>query len=171
MIITGKDTSKKPSHRFAKLDWLLRLTLRFLAALLPILMAFGVANLIIVLKFAGLFGFAICFGFPTALQLRSIYVCKKKFADCLVDTTEYATPVLIRKEPLESTPLLSVQQPRVQDTRALYMTPYSSKLLSHPITVCVIGLLGVCVFLLTFSSLFVPQNAMECYTGLDFDEF
>ncbi len=167
MIITGSDTSKKPTHRFARFDWLLRLFLRFWSALLPIVIAFGVANLITVLKFAGLFGFAICFGFPTALQLGSIYVCKRKFAGCLVDTTGDTSPAATRREYVETTPLLSVQQAQLQDMRALYMTPYSSKLLSHPIAACVMGVLGICVFLMTFTSLFVPQNTEVCYTGLE----
>ena len=75
-LITGQDTSKEPRHRF---DCLLRVLLRFLVALLPILAAFGVANLIIVLKYVGIFAF-INFFFPAALQLRSICVCKAKFS-------------------------------------------------------------------------------------------
>ena len=47
-------------------------------ALLPIFAAFGVSNLVTVLKFAGLFGF-MNFCYPAALQLRSIFVCKKEF--------------------------------------------------------------------------------------------
>ncbi len=168
MIITGSDSSKTPTHRFAKYDRLLRLSLRFFAALIPILIAFGVANLIIVLKFAGLFGFAICFGFPTALQLRSIYVCKKRFAASCVDM------VGKRRQPQETTPLLSIQQSQLQDPRALYMTPYSSKVFSHPLAVCVVGVCGVVVFMLTFISLFVPQHTEVCYTGLEerlFDDY
>ncbi len=81
VIITGKDTSEKPTHRFARYDFVFRLFLRFVAAVIPVLAAAGVSNLIYVLNYAGLFGFGICFGFPTALQLRSIYVCKRKFAN------------------------------------------------------------------------------------------
>lgn len=75
-LIAGQDSSKTPKYRF---DWLLKVTLRFVAALLPILAAFGVANLIYVFRYAGLFGFLNLFS-PILLQLRSIYVCKKKFS-------------------------------------------------------------------------------------------
>ena len=52
--------------------------LRIISALLPIAAAFGVANLVQVLKYAGLFGFA-CIGFPIILQLKSTYDCREKF--------------------------------------------------------------------------------------------
>lgn len=75
-FIAGQDSSKNPKYKF---DWLLKVVLRFIAALLPILAAFGVANLIYVFRYAGLFGFLNLFS-PILLQLRSIYVCKKKFS-------------------------------------------------------------------------------------------
>ncbi len=170
VIITGKDTSEKPTHRFAKYDLFFRLFLRFICALLPILASAGVSNLIYVLNYAGLFGFAICFGFPTALQLRSIYVCKKKFANVL------------RNEPLEirggvhsvqeTTPLLSNPDIRSRNVQSLYMTPYSNRLFSHPIAVCLIGAVGFVLFCLTFASLFTtvfyPQDVETCYSGLNF---
>lgn len=75
-LITGQDSSKEPKYRF---DKLLKVSLRSTATLLPILAAFGVANLIYIFKYAGLVGFLNLF-FPTLLQLRSIYVCKNKFS-------------------------------------------------------------------------------------------
>ncbi len=162
VIITGKDTSEKPTHRFAQYDLLLRLALRLIGASVPIFTAFGIANLITVLNYAGLFGFAICFGFPTALQLRSIYVCKRKFANVLRNQ-----PVEIKgglHSVQETTPLLPTNKRNLQ---SLYMTPYSNRFLSHPIAVCIIGAVGFILFCLTFASLFLPQDSEVCYTGLE----
>lgn len=75
-LITGQDSSKKPKYRF---DWLLKVLLRLVTALLPILAAFGVANLIYIFRYAGLFGFMNLF-FPILLQLRSSYVCEMTFS-------------------------------------------------------------------------------------------
>ena len=75
-LITGHDSSKTSKYKF---DWLLKVVLRFIAAVVPIGAAFGVANLILVFKYAGLFGFLNLFS-PVLLQLRSIYICKKKFS-------------------------------------------------------------------------------------------
>jgi len=69
-VFMGQDTTEKPKYRF---DPILRLLLRFFAAIIPILAALGISNLVYVLKYAGLFGFGICFFFPTALQLQSIW--------------------------------------------------------------------------------------------------
>ena len=76
IFITGQDTSKEPKYRF---DWFLQVFLRFVNAILPVLAAFGVANLIYVLKYAGLVGF-MCFMFPFLLQIKSIYTCKQRFS-------------------------------------------------------------------------------------------
>ena len=166
MIITGRDTSKKPKFNYW-LDVLLRLGLRFIAALVPLLLAFGVSNLIYVLKYAGLIGFAICFGFPSALQLRSIYVCKKRFASTLVDvagghTQETVDPSETKDDTKddvsghmsqEKAPLLSVQELEGKDERSLYMTPYSSRIFSHPIAVVVVMVIGFLLFLMTLISL------------------
>ncbi len=164
VIITGKDSSEKPSHRFARYDILLRLALRVIGASIPIFTAYGIANLITVLNYAGLFGFAICFGFPTALQLRSIYVCKKKFANVLINK-----PVEIKggvHSVQETIPLLSNPDIHSRNVQSLYMTPYSNRLFSHPIAVCLIGAVGFVLFCLTFASLFLNQETEVCYAGL-----
>ncbi len=174
MIITGKDTSKTPTHRYKKYDWLFRLLMRLVAAVLPVLAGFGVANLIYVLKYAGLFGFVVCFGFPTALQLRSIYVCKKTFAhtfvsvsgDKLTSEDEKSHELDQVMSTKEKAPLLSVFETKEKDKRDLYMTPYSSKVFSHPIAVVIIGILGLLLFLLTIGSLFVHPTTEVCYSDI-----
>jgi len=55
--------------------------LRFFAAVIPIVCAFGVSNLVYVFQYCGIFSFSIIIFFPTALQLQSIRVCKKRFHD------------------------------------------------------------------------------------------
>ncbi len=174
MIITGKDTSKMPTHRFASYDWLLRLLMRLVAAILPVLAAFGVANLIYVIKYAGLFGFIVCFGFPTALQLKSIYVCKKTFAHTFVSVSGEKLAADDEKEreldqvisTKEKAPLLSVFETKEKDKRELYMTPYSSRIFSHPIAVVIFGVLGFVLFLLTFVSLFLHPKTEVCYSDV-----
>ena len=171
MIFTGRDTSKKPKW---KLDWLFRFSLRLVSAVLPLLASFGVANLIYVLKYAGLFGFGICFFFPTILQLRSIYVCMKKFAGVHVslsgshsksqDQESSSTEMkgAITGVDQEQSPLLSIQELEGKDKRHLYMTPYSNVVLSHPIFVSIIGVVGVALFLLAVISLFIEPHKVTC---------
>lgn len=57
--------------------------------------------------------------------------------------------------------LLSVGGGRGEE-KLLYMTPYSSQVLSHPIAVGVVGAVGVCLFILTLASLGVHPTAMSC---------
>lgn len=164
ILIVGQDTSKKPKHR---LDWLLRAGLRFVIALLPILAAFGVANLVYVIKYAGLIGF-ICFFFPSLLQLTSIRLCKKKFSTVHVSVSgshsrensdEYKKGEISPQLEKEQHSLLNAT---LKDTSSLYMTPYSNRITSHPIGVCVVGLVSFFLFLAALSSLFVHPRKLTC---------
>lgn len=161
-VFMGQDTSKSPKYRF---DWLIRLLLRFFAAVLPITAAFGISNLVYVLKYAGLFGFGMCFIFPTALQLQSIRVCKKKFQHVHV-TQKLDAPDSVHhrasasRGDTETTPLLSLQY--VPDKSSSYLTPYSSRILSHPIAVVVIGTVALLLFVLAVASLFVSPDKSYC---------
>ena len=171
IIITGRDTSKKPKWKY---DWILRFLLRVVAAILPLLAALGVANLIYVLKYAGLIGFGICFFFPTILQLRSIYVCMQRFAGVQISLSGFhdkshdkrsSSPELkgaIGDFGQEKSPLLSIQELEGKDKRHLYMTPYSNIVLSHPIFVSVVGIVGVVLFLLSTASLFIEPHKVIC---------
>lgn len=181
IIITGNDTSKKPKWRY---DWLLRFFLRLVGALLPIIAAYGVANLIYVLTYAGLVGFGVSFLFPTVLQLRSTFVCIKKFRNTGVENIRlnslptrgtdeselsdsiYANGVEdyydsdanhVSKEKL---PLL---REKAEDNDChLYMTPYSNAVLSHPIFVGAMGVIFVCLFIVTCISLFLKPQQLTC---------
>ena len=176
IILTGNDTSKESKYRY---DWLLRLSLRLIGALLPILAAYGVANLLYVLTYAGLVGFGVSFLFPTVLQLRSTFICIKKFRKTegqrnssvrgadeseLSDHTytfnggqnyEEANHVNQEKSPL-------LKETSEDNERHLYMTPYSNVVLSHPIFVGIMGAVFVCLFIVTCISLFVQPHQLTC---------
>lgn len=188
IFITGHDTTKKPKYKF---DWFLRLVLKIVSAILPIAAAFGVANLIYVLKYAGLFGF-MCFAFPVLLQLKSIYICKKRFLNSHVG--EKAKPLSPASEKVEP---LSLEEPgstdeggsgdthkpsRISELKELffpgtngggreavraYMTPYSILLFSHPTFVLSVGIVGVFVFILAFLSLFMHPAIVTCRVLLE----
>lgn len=166
IILTGRDTSEVPRW---KLDWLFRFILRFVAALVPLLAALGIANLIYVLKYAGLVGFTIALFFPAVLQLRSIYVCNIEFSDKNKETED--TPIesdenkitegtsLITKKSMIS---LSCVVEFCRMNRESYMTPYSRGYLSHPMIVLVIVGIGFCLFILAVTSLGVGPQKLTC---------
>ena len=153
MAMTGRDTSTPTKWRY---DWLLKLVLRFIVAVLPLALAFAAANLVFILQYAGLLGFGIGFLFPVILQLRSIYVCNKLFG-------QKGPPrggVMVN---VEKTPLLdSVQK---CDSRS-YMTPYSNAVLSHPIFVILIAFFGFSFFVISFVSLFIGPEKVSCQYAL-----
>lgn len=182
MIATGKDTSE--NHRW-KFDWLLRFFLRLLTATLPIVAAFGVANLIYVLKYTGVAGFGVCFFFPTLLQLSSTTVCVKKFgsnAKLNSRTTGKDEPTSTGASTISDGEIVKPELSdddrtgRVNDEKAsllkendlkprkcqLYMTPYSNVVLSNPIFVSIIGIVEACLFTLAIASLFVQPQKMTC---------
>lgn len=181
ILITGHDTSKKPKFRF---DWLLRIFLRFVVALLPILAAFGVANLIYVLKFGGMVSFIGLF-FPFMLQLKSIYVCKKRFSRFHISVSGSHSPTKqdsgdeggndvkmeLKKNGGEISPsldtkkeslLLAAKDMKGKEGQVLYMTPYSNFIISHPWFGWGVGVVGFCLFVIAFSSLFVHPSRITC---------
>ena len=170
IILTGQDTSAKPRW---KCDWIFRFILRFVAALLPLLAAMGIANLIYVLKYAGLVGFIIALFFPAVLQLRSIYVCNKVFGLSTTHTADNDTCTLSEKVPLiqNSGKELSKADNMIKlsgvlefhrKNRITYITPYSRGYLSHPMIVMVIIGVGFCLFILAITSLGVGPQKLTC---------
>lgn len=150
---------------------LLKLFIRLFTAIVPILAAFGVSNLVEILKYTGLTGFILSFIFPTLLQLQSIRVCKKTFLGkftvqmassvTVADSSEYkgsdATANAVNAEVDHS-----LQDKKSLNESSLYMTPYSSRILSHPISVSIIGVTGILLFLLSIASLFVHPDTLSC---------
>lgn len=174
ILITGQDTSKKPKYRFY---WYLKIFLRFIVALIPILGAFGVANIIYILKYSGLVGF-LCLLVPFLLQLRSIAVCKKKFSEFCA-TKPGSSSVVKRNSDRQSMrknedymeikdEILSITDKEVKsllskkDDRSLYMTPYSYIIFSHPATVLLVGCSVVIMFIVGLASLFVEPEKLMC---------
>jgi hypothetical protein len=187
IIITGHDTSEHPKWR---LDWLLRLLLRLTVASIPLFAAFGVSNLIFVLKYAGLLGFGVCFLYPTILQLASTYVCVRDFGKkaqlnkssgsgaggrqgesseleqkSRTDTTELSSgseeaKLGHRKE--EKSPLLREREDTDSKQSRFYMTPYSNVVVSHPIFVGTVAVIEVCLSVLAFAGVFVKPSILTC---------
>ena len=174
-LLTGRDTSEEAKHRY---DWLLLLLLRLLVAVVSILAAFGIANLVQVLKYGGFVAFGILI-FPALLQFQSIRVCKKLFV-AVVATRKESFPMsnLVREQDgssddgkgkgsqtesgTEAAPLLSVQDQAALKESSLYMTPYSNRILSHPIAVVVIGIITAVLCLLAVVSMFVHPEKLTC---------
>ena len=163
-VFFKQDTGK----RSKRCDHLLKFLIRLFAAVIPLSVAFGVSNLITVLQYAGLSGFLLAFIFPTALQLQSIRVCKKVFHGvCSVQTFRFTTADSTEKEKNDNMKLgtgaCSPQEKKPQNESSLYMTPYSTRILSHPIAVTIVGAIGIFIFLLTIASLFFkPEKLPAC---------
>ena len=171
MIICGRDTSRKSKHPTR--DCILQFTIKFLSASLPIVAGLFVSNLIYILKYAGLTGFFICFLYPTALQLRSSWVCSKAFE---------SHSVTVEMKKIGEVPALKgdVEKPETSGSSekrnwsfsslrkslsrlfASYQTPYSNRFLSHPIVVSVLGVVGVVLLLLGIASLAVHPEQIFC---------
>ena len=164
MALTGRDTSEVGKHKH---DWVIRLLVRLFTAILPLGLAFGAANLVFILKYAGLLGFAMYFLFPAVLQLRSAYVCSKTFSQAAQTEYEKADSMMLSSTwsngELEKSPLVSTAT--AEKSRRLWnynATPYSSVVLSHPVFVAMIGFIGFCLFVMSSVSLFIGPHKESC---------
>ena len=160
LILTGRDTSEKPRWRY---DWLFRFSLRFVSAVLPLLAAMGIANLIYILKYAGLFGFAIALFFPAVLQLTSIYACNRGFK---VSAPNETTPLILNQESVDFKFHRVISWSGVLEfrkrNRCHYVTPYSRGYLSHPMFVIAIVFIGFCLFVMAITSLGITPQKLTC---------
>ena len=168
-VLFGRDTSSKSQR--PKRDWVLQFVIKGLSAILPIAAALFISNLVYVLKYAGLIGFFICFFFPTALQLSSMWACRKEFGAAKTAARYQGTSKSIVGE---NKKLYSVQSGSEMSScgdssknspclkSASYLTPYSNRVLSHPIAVGIIGAVGVALFLLALVSLGVHPEKKSC---------
>ena len=163
------------------MDFLLQLVIKFISAVIPIAAALLISNLVYVLKYAGLAGFFISFFFPTALQLSSIWKCSKIFLPSdsaplwgsgrgQKHLTNSRTKSSRHIYDLQNGSLVADKhrdtgmsvRTRVSLMFAGYRTPFSNRFLSHPVTVVIIGGVGVILFLLTVSSLAVHPAQLHC---------
>ena len=135
----------------------LLLLLKFIATVVPLLVAMAVSNLVEVLKFAGLTSMVLTYLFPAVLQLTSQWVCKKTFTKSLENVEELKDNLVPNQKPSESvretSPLVSPSQTKSSD---FYMTPYSN-IFSYWPAVLIIGLVGFTLFLLSIPG-FVPAK-------------
>ena len=152
MVITGRDTGRW------KYDWLLRLFIRFFSAILPLVLGFAAANLVLILTYAGLLGFVTYFLVPVVLQLRSIYVCKKMFSPQPAEPDMSSGSIMLSNE-MDSSPLVTIA---VKESRFTYMTPYSNVVCSHPIFVAIMGFFGLCFFVVSILSIFIGPDKLTC---------
>ena len=158
MALTGRDTSET---RKGKYSGVVLLLVRLFTAVLPLGLAFGAANLVFILKYAGLLGFAMYFLFPAVLQLRSAYVCSKIFGQATQDK-KTESMMLSTSGRLEKSPLVSTATEEKKSLWKYNMTPYSNVILSHPIFVAIIGFLGFCLFVMSSVSLFIGPHKESC---------
>lgn len=165
-LLSGFETSKEPSYRF---DCLFKLILRFIVALLPVLAAFGNANLIYVLKYAGIAGFG-TFLMPFILQIRSIQVCKTKFSQpnrSALNSQKNGSSDGSSNEVNESTNGKSRNQTDDQPAKGKsYMTPYSYPVISHPITSWVMLFVWIILSFILLSSLVLRPQDISCLVDL-----
>ena len=154
-VFTGKDSTEANKSRFA---CILLPSLKFLSALIPVLVAAAVSNLVTVLKYLGLITFFHSFGIPIALQLSSQWVCYKKFkpthrsaSTCdLQETSSYNGNGSHREERSGLVPSSLTQSVKSSD---LYMTPYST-MFSHWPVVIAVAVLSVAMLTIAIISLF-----------------
>jgi len=149
-VLTGQDCCKQANERC---NWTLMFLIRLFAAITPISIAFGISNLVVALQYSSLSGFVLCFIFPAALQLQSIRVCKRTFSGLHTEQTAASK---------EQNCEIVLQERKPKKESSLYMTPYSNAILSHPITVVVLGAVMFILFLASILSLFLFPVKMTC---------
>ena len=132
--------------------FILLLLLKFLAAVVPLLVAMAVSNLVEVLKFAGLSSIVLTYLIPSVLQLASQRVCKKTFAKAL-EPVEEEQDGIENKKSKETSPLVSSTK---IDESVLYMTPYSNMFSYWPSAVF-FGLFGLALFLVSLPGI-IPDK-------------
>ena len=147
VLFTGSDSTELTKHKYGRL---LLISLRVGTAILPIVAALFIANLVYVVKYGGLLGLFICYFFPIILQLRSQYVCHKMFKKA------FSTITLSTSEEM---PLLAGRHHKTNGLKwreTTYYTPYSN-VFSHPIIVIVFGVVALAACGLVIASLTVSH--------------
>ena len=134
-VIFGRDADNDRGKK----AYIIKLSLRLVCSILPLIPALFVANLVSVLQYAGLLGFSNCYLFPLLFQIGSQYKCLKTFGP-----TKSSEESSKRSHFYRSWWLTWKNKS--------YWTPYSS-FYSHPIVVVVVGVLCAVLFLLTVASI------------------
>lgn len=102
--------------------------------------------------------------FPFILQIKSIYVCKKKFSMFSVSITDSGEKENLSEDGNEAKKE-SEQKSLVtgrKEKRALYTTPYSNIIFSRPVAAWIAIIIAGCFFLFGISGLFVHEKKLTC---------
>ena len=148
VLFTGSDSTELTKHKYGRL---LLISLRLGTAVLPIAAALFIANLVYVVKYAGLLGLFICYFFPIILQLRSQHVCHKTFKKAFSNISSLSFS--------EEMPLLASRHIKTNGLKwreRTYYTPYSN-VFSHPFVVIVFGVIALVACGLVIASLTVSH--------------
>ena len=167
-VFFRQDTGK----RSKRCDQLLKVSIRLFSAITPLSVAFGVSNLVTVLQYSGLPGYILSFVFPFALQIQSMRVCKRIFCGVRTVQTTFSFMATNSAENIKNDSMKlnagadlipSQQEKKPQNESSLYMTLYSTRILSQPIAVIIIGAIGGLLFLLTIAGFFFePEKLPTC---------
>ena len=149
VCLLGKDTAD-PRKTWASRCFLF--LLKFFAALLPVLVAMAVSNLVTVFKYVGITEFIINIGIIILLQLRSQWVCKQRFTAALEEHVDlpHSSNGGDRNgnhDTSKERDLLLSSSRNVQPSH-LYMTPYSTVFSYWPVVVIVTA---VCTVMFGFN--------------------
>ena len=158
-VIFGHDTSQTNGWKHR----IIQVVMKFVAALLPIVIALFVSNLMYVLKYAGLLGFFISLFFPILWQLTSQWKCfrcsiisnrKQDSTDSFPSPIHEDTPLLDNSATTQSIGKSVCRFLFTYEKMYLYKTPYST-FLSHPLCVIFFLILATVCFVFTIMSLFI----------------
>ena len=146
IVVFGRDSA---FARTSCKSYLILQMLKAVVAILPLLVALSVSNLVTVLKYAGLLSFFIAFMIPTVLQIRSQWVCRREFSKVDINQQE------LHDSDCETSQLLSGR--KTAPSSALYTTPYST-VFSHWIFAAILGVVEILLTVLAFAGTIMSSN-------------
>ena len=155
-VIFGRDTSQTIGWKHR----IIQVVMKFVAAMLPIVVALFVSNLVYVLKYAGLLGFFISLFFPILWQLTSQWICfrcnivSNRKRDSAKGFSNEDTPLIRNIAAPESIGKSVCRFLFTYEKMHLYKTPYST-FFSHPLCVIFVLILATVWFVITIMSLFI----------------
>ena len=150
--VTGNVENERHWNKIRKRVFLVTLTI--IAAILPLAGSLFVANLVDVIRYGGLLGFAKVSFYPAMLQLKSQYDCNKVFCKAVEQSLQDNEKSKNQSKVDEETPL----NPEFAAVKYFhwknpcYTTPYQT-VFSHPYMVVFVSLFSVVSFGLTIASL------------------
>ena len=156
IVITGRDSvtgNVENVRRWNKLrKRVFLVTLTVITAILPIVGSLLVANLVDVIRYGGLLGFAVGCFYPAMLQLKSQYDCNKVFCEAVEQESNKKSKSQSKED--EKTSLIP-EFPAVKYfdwNNPCYTTPYQT-VFSHPYMVVFLSLFTIVAFGLAIASI------------------